>query len=94
MVTERARFACPVPWCAGDVEEHGGDGAMPSDWLHQGEPVLLSDELWAQRWKTGTEAERWQINCGRYGSFGESESAEALATILERAARILRSHES
>jgi len=92
MVTARPRFACPLPWCSGDVEEHGGDGGVPSDWLHQSEPIQLGEELWAQRWQTGADAERWQLYCGRYGSFGESSSAGALATILETAARALRNY--
>ncbi|MGP6203904.1 DUF6907 domain-containing protein [Microbacterium sp. F2] len=27
-------FDCPIAWCDGRTEEHGGDGGSPDDWLH------------------------------------------------------------
>lgn len=86
----RERFDCPVTWCMGDVEEHGGDGAGPDDWMHQGEAVPLSGGLWVQRWATGTEPAQWQLNAGRQIEIAEGASLEVLATLLESAARELR----
>lgn len=90
-MTVRPRFACPVPWCAGDVEDHGGDGAMPDSWLHSSDPLTLSGPLWANVWSTGSGPMRWAVNVGTYGVVtDDAEDAEAVALMLEDAARQLR----
>lgn len=35
------RIECPLPWCTGQIESHGGDGSAPDEWLHQAEPIPL-----------------------------------------------------
>lgn len=86
----REQFGCPVTWCTGGVEEHGGDGAGPEDWLHQSEAVPLAGELWAQRWTTGADPERWQLHVSTDSEIAEARNLASLAALLESAARELR----
>lgn len=91
MTSPRGRFTCPVRWCAGDIDEHGGDGAEPDHWFHSSDRLPLSGPLWAVRWSTGSEAPRWAVNVGRFGSVTEEvEHVEGIAAMLEDAARQLR----
>lgn len=89
---ERTVFACPVPWCRGDVAEHGGDGAAPDTWLHASDDLPIGGPLRVQRWREGGGADQWAIHSGQYAGVLESDDAEALALALERAALSLRGY--
>lgn len=88
-----SRFACPVPWCAGIVWDHGGDGLCgPEGWLHSSERLPLAGTLWAMRSRVGSRAAVWSVYVGGDESAVGTEipSAEQLALTLEHAARELR----
>lgn len=87
----RERFECPIPWCAGDVEEHGGDGTLPHEWLHSSDSLPLSGVLWANIWCTGSGPVRWAVYVGNYGAVvDDAGDVEEVATLLEDAAHQLR----
>lgn len=91
MSRESGRFECPIPWCAGEVWEHGGDGSEPGDWLHSSADLDLNASMWAQVWSVGADAPRWGVHAAREG-YIEAEDAESLASMLEAAALALRAH--
>lgn len=93
MIGVNERFACPVPWCAGTVWDHGGDGiAGPEDWLHSSARLPLAGTLWAVRSSVGSGAAVWSVYvAGNESAVGtEVPAAEQLVTTLEDAARALR----
>lgn len=87
------RFACPLPWCAGIVWDHGGDGLCgPGDWLHSSEWLPLAGTLWAVRSSVGSGAAVWSVYVGGHESAVGTEvsAAEELVATLEDAAGVLR----
>lgn len=91
MTGVRPQFDCPLAWCAGDVAEHGGDGALPENWFHSSLPIPLSGPLWATRWATGGEESRWSVNVGSYGAIDDDvRCLETVAALLEESARNIR----
>lgn len=87
------RFACPVPWCAGYVWDHGGDGMCgPEDWLHASETMPLAGTLHAVRTSVGSGPAVWSVYVGGNESAVSIEvpDPEQIALMLEGAARQLR----
>ncbi|OJU39576.1 MAG: hypothetical protein BGN97_05700 [Microbacterium sp. 69-10] len=93
MTGTHEQFACPVPWCAGYVWDHGGDGLSgPEDWMHSSERKPLGGLLWAVRGAVGSGPEFWSVYVGGDENAVGTEvpDPEQLALTLERAAQRLR----
>lgn len=93
MSATRAQFDCPVPWCVGDVWEHGGDGlSEPEDWMHSSEVVPLSETLRAVLNRAGSGPASWYVYVTGPDQAVSTAApdAEQVALMLEDAARRLR----
>jgi hypothetical protein len=89
MIADVPRFACPIEWCDGDLEQHGGDGNSPDAWVH-------ADAQWrdlpggarAGRYAHGGQSAEWSLVLDvehfSSGTLGElAERLRAIATALE-----------
>jgi hypothetical protein len=88
------RFSCPVPWCEGRTWTHGGDDAMPDEWLHESANILLPGGMSVQRWATALDAERWTLHTAEHVEIAEATSPGQLAALLHAASAQLRRIES
>lgn len=84
------RFACPVPWCEGRTWTHGGDDAMPDEWLHESESIPLPGGMSVQRRATALDPDQWTLHNSDHAEITEAVSPEQLAALLDAAATQLR----
>lgn len=85
-----ARFTCPVPWCEGRTWTHGGDDAMPDEWLHESASIELPGGMTLHRHMTALDSERWTLRSADHAEIAEAESAGQLAALLDAASAQLR----
>lgn len=93
MSSTHEQFDCPVPWCCGNIWEHGGDGLSgPENWLHSSEAVPLSETLRAVLTRAGSGPASWHVYVtGPDQAVSvDAPDAEQVALTLEDAARRLR----
>ena len=59
------RFDCPLAWCSGDWENHGGDGAPPEVWGHDcAHDIELPHGARLTRFREGTGPDVWTLMGG------------------------------
>lgn len=85
-----ARFTCPVPWCEGRIWTHGGDDAMPDEWLHESAPIALPGGMTVQRSSTALDPDQWALRTSGRAEIVEGASPDQLAALLDAAAAQLR----
>jgi hypothetical protein len=82
-------FACPLSWCVGGLSEHGGDGADPSGWLHQGEICRLDGIGFGRIYREGTGRLCYYAHLELEHAGGAADLTALIAS-MESAARTLR----
>ena len=85
-----ARFTCPVPWCEGRTWTHGGDDAMPDEWLHESATIALPGGMTVQRSSTALDPDQWALRTSGRAEIVEAASPDQLAALLDAAAAQLR----
>lgn len=85
-----ARFTCPVPWCEGRTWTHGGDDAMPDEWLHESPSVALPGGMIVQRRATALDTDEWTLHTSDFAEITGDVTPDKLAALLEAAAAQLR----
>lgn len=85
-----ARFTCPVPWCEGRTWTHGGDDAMPDEWLHESVSIALPGGMTLQRRATALDPDQWTLHTSHHAEIAEAASPDRLAALLDAAAMQLR----
>ena len=58
------RMECPIAWCNGDIDNHGGVGQEPSEWLHvdHGRDIVHGAAIY--RTQKGSAPVRWEMVVG------------------------------
>ncbi|MEV8265779.1 hypothetical protein [Microbacterium sp. NPDC077057] len=85
-----ARFACPVHWCEGNTWTHGGDDAMPDEWLHESASIALPGGMTVHRRSTALDPDEWTLHTSDHAEIAEAASPDRLAALLDAAAAQLR----
>lgn len=84
------RFGCPVPWCEGRTWTHGGDDAMPDEWLHESASIALPGGMTVQRRATALDPDQWTLYTSDHAEISEAASPDQLAALLDAAAAQMR----
>lgn len=85
-----ARLTCPVPWCEGRTWTHGGENAMPDEWLHESASIALPGGMTVQRRASALDPDLWTMRTSEHAEVAEAASPDRLAALLDAAAAQLR----
>ncbi len=73
---------CPIEWCSGNRNEHGGFGDPPEEWLHtDGAGTDVGHGAVLYRSRLGSGPDKWQVAIGDVMCAG-AESPAQIAQIF------------
>ncbi|GAA1769733.1 hypothetical protein [Agromyces humatus] len=75
------RIDCPLSWCRGRYLDHGGDGAEPDAWVHEGEDIKLGSLGSAAFIRVGAGPVRLAMSLELRGEF-DVDGLQAIAADL------------
>lgn len=78
---------CPIEWCSGYRDEHGGEGDGPESWLHMEHTMPLTGLVRAHRWQEGAGPVRWSMLIGNHAV--DADNADELVRQLHESAEAL-----